>query len=241
MDTLWRPIARQCAKAFGVPIFQVEEAFMQDANSEMLKSMCQPDGPAKLLVYLGREPDTAVGHNEDEDDPEIYVTTGDTDRFVQRGILLLKSGGDGGELTSAADLEAHVSCSVLLGTPAKSLLATLEHLFAPTLAASVGTWGAQLSDERGSDEFFGALHKYVGSLSDAVNGVEGGIELVRPTVRTTDGIELKPAALTRAAASPELVASFEATVSEWVVTLEKLLSSGPPPVETVPDGDQGPR
>jgi hypothetical protein len=235
---IFRPLARQIARVFSVPIFQVEEALHEEpTNALALAAFCAAEGPSKLLVYST----PAAEDDEDAEGPQIYVSSGESDRFVERGALLVKL-REGAPLDTAAAVDTEVTCSVVLGSPVKSLLATLEHVFQPALTAAVGSWASALPDddngERGAD-FFGGLGKFVGLLSDAVNGVEGGIELVKPSVRA-DLIELKPPALARAAASPETLASFEAAVNAWCVTVDDLCSTSPPRAALVPEGDEGP-
>ena len=69
----------------------------------------------------------------------------DIDKFVERGLMLVKL-REGTALNSAAAIDSEVTCTVVLSSPIKALLATLEHVFQPVLAASVGAWGAQLPD-----------------------------------------------------------------------------------------------
>ena len=237
---LLRPLTRQIAKAFGIPIFQVEASIKEKKNARAVVSFCSAEGATKLLI--SKEPAPAdLDPDEEELEPRLIVSSGEAERFGEHGIVLMKL-KEGIELATPADIDSHVSCSMVLGSPVKSLLATLEHVFKPVLAANVGAWAGQLPDdgegERAGD-FFSGISKYVAVLSDAVHGVEGGIELARPTNRSGDTVELKAAALSRAAQSPELVASYEAAVSSWCGTVEALLSAAPVEAHLVPESDEG--
>ena len=141
---LFRPLSRQIARAFTIPIFQVEAALADDvANRQKVANFMLPEGPSKLLVYLQPREATSAGEDDDADEPNIFVSSGETDRFVDRGVLLVKL-KEGAALTSPAAIDTEVTCTVVLGSPVKSLLSTLEHVFQPALTASVSSWGQQL-------------------------------------------------------------------------------------------------
>ena len=238
--SILRPLTRQIAKAFGLAIFLVETSLAEEQNARALAGFCSAGGLPKLLITKLPPPPDA-DPEEEELEPQLVASSGEADKSVERGVLLVKL-KEGMELSTAADIDSCVSCSMVLGSPVKSLLATLEHVFQPVLSANVGAWAGQLPEEVDGEragDFFAGLGKYVGLLSEAVNGIEGGIELVHPTNRTADNIELKPAAYARAAATPEIVASYEAAVTSWCDTVEGLNAAVPPPAEQVPEGDEG--
>ena len=86
---LFRPLSRQIARAFTIPIFQVEAALADDmANRQKVANFMLPEGPSKLLVYLQPREATSAGEDDDADEPNIFVSSGETDRFVDRGVLL---------------------------------------------------------------------------------------------------------------------------------------------------------
>lgn len=227
-----RPLIKQAARCFDVPIFQVEEALSQAPHADALAAFCRAGGPQKLLIYMQPPGEDA----EDDEEPLIYVSSGESDRFVERGVLLAKASAEL-ELTSA-NVESEVSCNVVLGSPMKALLASIEQVYLPVLTASVPAWGAKLPEDV-APEFFGGIGKFVAVLADAVHGVEGGVELVKPSVRA-DNVDPKQKGFERAASNPELVASYEAAVLAWCDTVEELLDDVPPPATTIPDGEQGP-
>jgi dynein heavy chain len=234
-----RPVCRQIAKAFDLPIFQVEGHLAQEPSASAIAAFLKPDGPAKLLIYMGSGKGFADEEGEmyEDDEVRVFVATGEADIFARRGVLLLKS-SEAVAIDSPAALDAHVSCTVVLGSPVKSLLATLEHAFQPVLSSAVGTWGAQLADS--GEELFSGVGKYVGMLADAVHTVEGGIELARPSMRNTEAVELKPPAFARIAQNPEVIESYEGAVAAWCVTVEELLTAVPGAAVLVPEGDEGP-
>ena len=137
-----------------------------------------------------------------------------------------------------------MSCTIVLSSPVKALLATVEHVFQPALAASTQVWGGQLANDadgsgRKGGEFLTSVGRFVGLLSDAVHGVEGGVELVPPSIRNTDTIEQKPAAYARVAAMPDVVASYEEAVRQWCATAEALMGDLPIAPHLVPEGTDG--
>ena len=222
-----------------MPIFQVESQLAEEPSASALAAFLLPYGPLKLLVYIasakGKKDADGVAYTDDE--MVVFVALGDTDIFAERGVLLLKS-GEGVTLDSVQAIETQVSCTVVLGSPVKSLLATIEHVYQPALSSAVGSWGAQLSDN--GDEFFSAVGKYVGMLGEAVQTVEGGVELAHPSLRNTELIEMKTAAYGRASQSPDIVASYEAAVTSWCTTVEELVSAAPAAAHLVPEGEEGP-
>ena len=107
------------------------------------------------------------------------MSTGETGRFAEGGVLLVKANDDA-ELATAADVDANVSCAVLLHSPMKSLLASVEHVFEPVLSASISQWSGKLTEDQSAD-LFTAIQRYTAILSDAVNGVEATVELQEPS------------------------------------------------------------
>ena len=41
-----------------------------------------PEGPSKLLVYLQPREATSAGEDDDADEPNIFVSSGEIDRFA---------------------------------------------------------------------------------------------------------------------------------------------------------------
>ena len=243
---LLRPLTKQIARAFGVPIFIIEDAFGEEPQASTLAAFCRADGPSRLMVYQQQsKPAGATGDAEPDDEDEddelgVYVSAGggELDRFVKgTGVLLVKAREDL-ELTTAAAVELEVTCTVVLGSPVKALLASVEHIFQPVLFHLGSAWTSKLTEEH-TEDFFGSIQKYVRQLSEAVHGVESSIELEKPP----DGIqhiELSAKGFARGAGSPELVAGCESTVRSWCETVEALVNTQPQPAFMVPEGDEGP-
>eukprot|EP00966_Prymnesium_polylepis_P031767 739338-Prymnesium_polylepis.1 len=76
-------------------------------------------------------------------------------------------------------------------------------------------------------------------LGDSASGMEGGVELVKPSIKSSD-IELKTPAFARAALNSEIVRSFEAALTAWTETVDNLLEDVPPEPEVVAQSTQGP-
>ena len=241
---LLRPLTKQIARTFKVPIFVVEDGFGEEPQASTLATFCQPDGPSRVMVYQQKKASaTGADKDGDDDDEDVRIILspgGELDRFSGKGVLLVKASEET-TLDSAVAVDESVSLSVVLGSPVKALLATMEHVFAPVLAATVKGkegWGEQLTETE-SDDFFGAMSKYVVLMSEAVNGVESSIELEKPTLNAAS-IELTPKGLARAAGSSDTVEGCEGAVRSWCDTVEGLVAAGPPPSRLVVESDAGP-
>jgi hypothetical protein len=193
-------IFKQVARAFSLPVFQVEERLGQSPNVQELDAFIEADGPSQLLIC--RHPDTIPATADSEWDGEgLVVTEGDSCRLEGKGVLLMKV-NEGTEI-DPANVEREVLVSVVLGSPVKSLLATIEHLYLPLLSTPSAGFKTKLPEESGA-ELFSAMHKFVYMLSDSASGMEGGVELARPSIKSSD-IELKTPAFARAALNSEIV------------------------------------
>ena len=193
-------VFKQVARAFNLPVFQVEERLGQSPNVQELDAFLEEDGPSQLLIC--RHPDTIQQVPDGEWDGEgLVVTEGDSCRLEGKGVTLMKV-NEGTEI-DPANAEKEIIVSVVLGSPVKSLLATIEHLYLPLLSNPAAGFKSKLPDESGS-ELFSAMHKFVYMLGDSASGMEGGVELQRPSIRSSD-IELKTAAFARAALNSEIV------------------------------------
>ena len=225
---LFKPVFKQVARVFQLPIFQVEEVLSEPENLHELQAFQQADGPSQLLICRQRE-SISADISDAWDGTGLCITHGDGARCEGRGVLLMKA-TEGVEL-DAANIEKELSISSILGGPVKTLHTTFEHLYLPLLSSASSGWAAKLPDEAGADLLSG-MQKFVSMLNDSAMEMDSGIELERPSV-TSSEIELKTAAFSRAALNSEIVRSFEAALISWTEMLETLLDDAPPEAQVV--------
>lgn len=173
LDMRFKPIVRQVAKAFNLPAFEVEEAMCTDSHIELILSFLSVDGPRRLIVGLrsadGSEP-------VEPDGSHLFMTAAEDLRITSKAVLVVKLTEE--ELT-ASNIESDVMVGVMQGSPIKTLLAMLQHVYMPSLAHRTADWGARLPEES-SQEFLGSVGKFVEMLGEAVSSLESGLELAKP-------------------------------------------------------------
>lgn len=218
MDIRFKPVVRQIAKTFALPAFEVEEALTAEAYLALIHDFLSVTGPRKLFIC--RRNTEAAGPSDpgDMDGDQLVLTTGESDRIAGKVVLVVKLSDQ--ELTTS-NIETEVLVGVMQGSPIKTLLATLQHVYMPSLQQRTSDWGAKLPAES-SDEFLGSVSKFVEMLGEAVSSLESGLELAKPDPKYD--VENKQPAFNRAASQPELVVSFEGVVEAWCLAVEELLA-----------------
>ena len=85
-----RPVFKQVARIFQLPVFQVEERLGEPLNLQELEAFQLASGPNQLLIC--RHPES-VGSVEGAvwDGAGLCITQGDVTRFEGKGVLLMKS------------------------------------------------------------------------------------------------------------------------------------------------------
>jgi dynein heavy chain len=79
------------------------------------------------------------------------------------------------------------------------------------------TWGK--CTEENVQEFLQGALKYGQTLTEAVNSLQGGVELRKPDKRYVDTIELKPQAFNKAAGDAETADHFEQVGGDPILSL----------------------
>ena len=207
-------VVRHVAKAFGLAAYEVEEVLFEEPNLSLVSAFLGADGPATLLVY---EQPGVEGEGDEPPARQLYLATAESDRFVERGLLVVKLRD---EALTEESIAGAVHCAVIRGSPVKTLLATLSQVYLPALA-DASSWAATLSEE-GRHEFSTSLGRFVSTLDGAVSSLEGGVELAKPEPKYD--VENKQPAFARAASQPEVVEHFERLIDSWCGKVEVLLA-----------------
>ncbi len=160
-------VVRHVAKAFGLAAYEVEEVLFEEPNLSLVSAFLGADGPATLLVY---EQPGVEGEGDEPPARQLYLATAESDRFVERGLLVVKLRD---EALTEESIAGAVHCAVIRGSPVKTLLATLSQVYLPALA-DASSWAATLSEE-GRHEFSTSLGRFVSTLDGAVSSLEGGV------------------------------------------------------------------
>jgi dynein heavy chain len=213
MDSRFRTVVRQVAKAFNLPTNEVEEAMFTEAHVGLINDFLGVAGPVRLVVGL------LVPEGANQSGAEgLFMTAGDDVRITGKSVLVVRLSE--AELTTS-NMDSEVMVGVIQGSPIKTLLATLQHVYMPALGQRTSDWAAKLSEES-STEFVGSVGKFVEMLDEAVTSLESGLELAKPEFKYD--VENKQPAFNRAAGQPELVGSFEGVVESWCSRVEDLLA-----------------
>ena len=171
MDSRFRTVVRQVAKAFNLPTNEVEEAMFTEAHVGLINDFLGIAGPVRLVVGL------LVPEGANQSGAEgLFMTAGDDVRITGKSVLVVRLSE--AELTTS-NMDSEVMVGVIQGSPIKTLLATLQHVYMPALGQRTSDWAAKLSEES-STEFVGSVGKFVEMLDEAVTSLESGLELAKP-------------------------------------------------------------
>ena len=171
MDSRFRTVVRQVAKAFNLPTNEVEEAMFTEAHVGLINDFLGIAGPVRLVVGL------LVPEGANQSGAEgLFMTAGDDVRITGKSVLVVRLSE--AELTTS-NMDSEVMVGVIQGSPIKTLLATLQHVYMPALSQRTSDWAAKLSEES-STEFVGSVGKFVEMLDEAVTSLESGLELAKP-------------------------------------------------------------
>ena len=188
MDSRFTKVVRQVAKAFDLPEDEVKEAMSTEAHGALIGDFLGSAGPPRLVVGLrlpeGADPSSSEGG-------ELFMSAGDDVRITGKSVLVVRLSE--AELTTS-NIDSEVMVGVIQGSPIKTLLATLQHVYLPALGQRTSDWAAKLPEES-SAEFVGSVGKFVEMLDEAVTSLESGLELAkpRPTHDTRPACALAPA------------------------------------------------
>ena len=109
------------------------------------------------------------------------MSAGDDVRITGKSVLVVRLSE--AELTTS-NIDSEVMVGVIQGSPIKTLLATLQHVYLPALGQRTSDWAAKLPEES-SAEFVGSVGKFVEMLDEAVTSLESGLELAKPCAPLT--------------------------------------------------------
>ena len=73
--------------AGGDAAYEVEEVLFEEPNLSLVSAFLGADGPATLLVY---EQPGVEGEGDEPPARQLYLATAESDRFVERGLLVVK-------------------------------------------------------------------------------------------------------------------------------------------------------
>ena len=173
MDSRFIKVVRQVAKAFDLPEDEVKEAMSTEAHGALIGDFLGSAGPPRLVVGLrlpeGADPSSSEGG-------ELFMSAGDDVRITGKSVLVVRLSE--AELTTS-NIDSEVMVGVIQGSPIKTLLATLQHVYLPALGQRTSDWAAKLPEES-STEFVGSVGKFVEMLDEAVTSLESGLELAKP-------------------------------------------------------------
>ena len=173
MDSRFTKVVRQVAKAFDLPEDEVKEAMSTEAHGALIGDFLGSAGPPRLVVGLrlpeGADPSSSEGG-------ELFMSAGDDVRITGKSVLVVRLSE--AELTTS-NIDSEVMVGVIQGSPIKTLLATLQHVYLPALGQRTSDWAAKLPEES-STEFVGSVGKFVEMLDEAVTSLESGLELAKP-------------------------------------------------------------
>ena len=173
MDSRFTKVVRQVAKAFDLPEDEVKEAMSTEAHGALIGDFLGSAGPPRLVVGLclpeGADPSSSEGG-------ELFMSAGDDVRITGKSVLVVRLSE--AELTTS-NIDSEVMVGVIQGSPIKTLLATLQHVYLPALGQRTSDWAAKLPEES-STEFVSSVGKFVEMLDEAVTSLESGLELAKP-------------------------------------------------------------
>ena len=151
------------------------------------------------------------------------LTNGESLRMKSTAMFALRTSSKG---VGMRTYEQDVSCGVLEsgGSAMDAYRALVTELYLPVLREQ-SSWGK--NSEESTAEFLSSAGKFSATLTEAVGNLQGGIELKKPEKKFVDTIpELKPNALSRAAADNETLEHFEHVLENWCKETERLLDDG---------------
>ena len=190
-------------------------------NDEQVSGFLDGTGASKLIWYY-QVPEELNENGELVQvgtDPTLQLTSGDTDRITGKAVYFIRQNPKG---VSEKTIDADVTVGEVLAGALESYKALVTDLFLPILKEQ-GNWGK--SSEENTQEFLTGTARFGGTLNEAVNSLQGGIELKKPDKKYGD-LELKPQVFNKAAQDSETADHFELVLEDWCAQTEKLLEEG---------------
>jgi len=165
--------------------------------------------------------------------PSLFMTTGEIEKLDKKAVYFIRVNPKGvGE-----KIEQDVVVGDTIGTPIETFRTLLTELYLPILEVQKD-WGK--NQEAATSEFLLGMGKFGNTLTEAASSLKGGVELRRPDVNIVDGLDLKPAALNKAASEPKIADHCDAVLHDWCKQVEKLLDQGQGTFSSQTPDDVGP-
>ena len=194
-----------------------------------------PLPPSQFIWYLGSlspflptvppqvpEIETADGEFVLRGDaPQLILTTGESDKLRGKAVYFVRATT---KAVNASSVEQDITCGEIASSALDTFRALVMDLFLPILKEQAHPWGK--NSEESTAEFMTSTAKFAGTLSEAVNSLQGGVELRKPERKYIDSIELSPKGFTKAAADAEVSDAFETIIDDWCSQVERLLEDG---------------
>ena len=155
------------------------------------------------------------------DTPQLFLTTGESDKLRGKAVYFVRATS---KAVGASTVEQDVTCGEVAASALDSFRALVMDLFLPILKEQAHPWGK--NSEENTQEFMQGAVKFAGTLTEAVNSLQGGVELRKPERKYMDTIELSPKGFTKAASDADVSDYFESIIDDWCVQVERLLEDG---------------
>ena len=214
-DTRHQFIVNKLSESYGEASKIAEDAVLK--NKAAVDDFFEPSGPPKLIwFYQTPEEEEGEGSGGAEPQPKLYLTTGDVDGLQNKAVYFIRNSAKG---VAEKSVEQDMSCGEIQGGMLESLRTVLTDVFLPIFKEQQN-WGKSAESE--TVEFLDGATKFGNMLSEAVNNLQGGVELKKPEKKYAD-LELKPNTFNKLAQDPEATAHFEDILDDWCLQTEKLL------------------
>ncbi|KAA0177346.1 hypothetical protein FNF27_01124 [Cafeteria roenbergensis] len=224
--------------AFGVPQADAH-AFLTSEAWPTFSSFARPGGVNKFFVFFqprevdaeglpidveAKSPDESASADRAgaslASEPEMFVTDGETEPLVGRGVYFLRSDPAAPLDLSKADdamLSGQVTPDLL------SLLATqLTEVYVPAVEDRPN-WGKAPTDV--TDQFVGDMRSVATEMRETVRSVGSGAKLAPlPSHIDIEALVANPARAARA--NPDAVRSIESVIEKWCSDIEKFIEDG---------------
>eukprot|EP00798_Chlamydomonas_sp_ICE-L_P031303 gene31303-6451_t len=227
MDARHRTIATKIVEAYGLPENAVEKQIL--ADKVKVNAFFDGSGPPSL-VYLyeiplekGKDGNYAPSGTK----PTLH-RLGPNERVHGKVVYFVRLNAKG---ISERNIEGDMGSGEVSGSALENFRAMVSDLYLP-IVQEQGTWGKVQPEH--SAEFVSWTSKFGSMLTEAVNTVNGGVELVKPEPKYVDQYELKPTTINAALGDESCMTNLEDCITEWCKETETLLAE----TNRIKDGEE---